>query len=112
MLFRSKNGRVAALRDLKEERKANRKFLELEVNQQNGFVDAISRLGCECASFPGGRLKIVLPEGIEVRRLYQLAAEHTVQIRRMNYRCDSLEDIFLKAMEEKPEARGSTSGRL
>ncbi len=107
-----KNGRVAALCDLEEERKANRKFLELEVNQQNGFVDAIGRLGCECASFPGGRLKIVLPENIEVRQLYQLAAEHTVQIRRMNYRRDSLEDIFLKAMEDKPAAKELASGRL
>jgi ABC-2 type transport system ATP-binding protein len=107
-----KNGRVAALCDLEEERKANRKFLELEINHGNGFVEAIGRLGCECASFAGGRLKIVLPENIAVRQLYQLAAEHTVQIRRMNYRRDSLEDIFLKAMEDKPEAREIASGSL
>ena len=31
--------------------------------------------------------------------LYRLAEEHGVQIRRLNYRRDSLEDIFLKAME-------------
>ena len=101
-----KDGRVAALCNLEEERKANRKFLELEINQGNGFVEAISRLGCECATFAGGRLKIVLPENIAVRQLYQLAAEHAVQIRRMNYRRDSLEDIFLKAMEDKPEMGG------
>jgi ABC-2 type transport system ATP-binding protein len=69
-------------------------------------------LGCECASFSGGRLKIVLPEDIAVRQLYELAVEHTVQIRRMNYRRDSLEDIFLKAMEGKPEVREIASGRL
>ena len=107
-----KKGRVAALCNLEEERKANRKFLELEVNQQNGFVEAISSLGCECAAFAGGRLKVVLPENIAVRQIYELAAEHTVQIRRMNYRRDSLEDIFLKAMEDKPEAREIASGRL
>src|SRR5437016_2399275 len=107
-----KDGRVAALCDLEEERKANRKFLELEISQGNGFVEAISRLGCECASFAGGRLKIVLPENIALRQLYQLAAEHTVQIRRMNYRRDSLEDIFFKAMEDKPETREIASGRL
>jgi len=107
-----KQGRVAALCNLEEERRANKKFLELEINHENGFVEAISRLGCECASFAGGRLKIVLPEDIAVRQLYQLAAEHTVQIRRMNYRRDSLEDIFLKAMEGKPEARETASGRL
>ena len=108
-----KQGRVAALCNLEEERKANLKFLELEVNNENGFVHAIHELGCECASFGGGRLKIVLPENIEVRKLYELAAEHTVQIRRMNYRRDSLEDIFLKAMEDRKElVKGSSNGRL
>lgn len=108
-----KEGRIAALCNLEEERKANLKFLELEVNREDGFLDAIHSLGCECASFGGGRLKIVLPENMEVRELYRLAAEHTVQVRRMNYRRDSLEDIFLKAMQNKTEAmKGSTNGRL
>lgn len=93
-----KDGKIAALCNLEEERKANLKFLELEVSSENGFLDSVRSLGCECASFGGGRLKIVLPDNIEVRQLYQLAGEHSVQIRRMNYRRDSLEDIFLKAM--------------
>jgi ABC-2 type transport system ATP-binding protein len=41
----------------------------------------------------------VLPEGIEIRDIYRLAADRDVQLRRLNYRRDSLEDIFLKAME-------------
>jgi len=32
--------------------------------------------------------------------LYRLALEHGVQIRRLNFKRDSLEDIFLKAMEK------------
>jgi ABC-2 type transport system ATP-binding protein len=36
---------------------------------------------------------------LEVRRLYEVAAAQNVQIRRLNHRRDSLEDIFLKAME-------------
>jgi len=108
-----KEGKIAALCNLQEERKANLKFLELEVNQENGFLDAITGLGCDCASFGGGRLKVVLPENIEVRELYRLAAEHTVQIRRMNYRRDSLEDIFLQAMEGKRAVtKGNASGSL
>jgi ABC-2 type transport system ATP-binding protein len=100
-----KEGRIAALCNLEEERKANLKFLELEISGGNGFVEAVSGLGCECATFSGGRLKVVMPESIEVRELYRLASEHSVQIRRMNYRRDSLEDIFLRAMEgTAPEA--------
>jgi len=41
----------------------------------------------------------VLPDGVEVRRLYEIAAGQNVQIRRLNHKRDSLEDIFLKAME-------------
>ena len=45
------------------------------------------------------RVKLVLNEGIEVRDLYRLASEYDVQIRRLSCKRDSLEDIFLKAME-------------
>ena len=112
-----KEGRIAAICNLEEERKANLKFLELEVSQENGFLESVKALGCECASFGGGRLKIVLSDNIELRQLYRLAAEHSVQIRRMNYRRDSLEDIFLKAMSggpppPPPPPPGSSNGRL
>src|SRR5260221_7851955 len=107
-----KDGRIAALSNLEEERKANLKFLELELSEENGFVEAVAGLGCECARFSGGRLKVVMPETIEVRELYRLASEHTVRIRRMNYRRDSLEDIFLRAMEGSPETRSAVNGGL
>src|SRR5229473_2951526 len=118
-----KDGKIAALSNLEEERKANLKFLELEVSQDNGFLDSVRGLGCECASFSAGRLKIVLPDQVELRQLYRLATEHSVQIRRMNYRRDSLEDIFLKAMSGNMEtsakvkaaqaqANGAMNGRL
>lgn len=112
-----KEGRIAALCNLEEERKSNLKFLELEVSQGNGFVESVQALGCECAAFGAGRLKVVLPDNIDLRHLYRLAAEHSVQIRRMNYRRDSLEDIFLKAMSTggpppPPVAAGSSNGRL
>jgi ABC-2 type transport system ATP-binding protein len=45
----------------------------------------------------------VIPDHIEVRDLYSIAAEQGVQIRRMNQRRDSLEDIFLRAMENDLE---------
>jgi ABC-2 type transport system ATP-binding protein len=102
-----KDGAVAAQHDLEEERRAHRKFLELEVGgaqpgAADGFAEAVTGLGCECAAFDGGRLKLVLPDGLQIRRLYALAVERDVQIRRLSYRRDSLEDIFLKAMEARP----------
>jgi ABC-2 type transport system ATP-binding protein len=95
-----KDGNIAAFCNLEEERRANRKFLELETRGANGtFTAAIEELGCETAAFPNGRMKLVMPDGVEIRQLYALAAEQNVQIRRLNHKRDSLEDIFLKAME-------------
>src|SRR5579871_1040269 len=96
-----KDGNIAAYCDLEQERRSNRRFLELETRgASNGcFLEALERLGCETAQGAQGRIKLILPEGLEIRRLYEVAAEQEVQIRRLNHKRDSLEDIFLKAME-------------
>ncbi len=100
-----KEGHQVHYANLEEERRANRRFLELEtVGGDNGFADAVSALGCECALTSAHRMKMVLPESFAIRELYRLAGERNIQIRRLSYRRDSLEDIFLKAME-------STNGR-
>ncbi len=94
-----KQGQIAHYSDLNEERRANRRFLELEAYGANGdFATAIERLGCECA-IAANRLKIILADGIETRDVFRVAAEQQVRIRRMNFRRDTLEDIFLKAMD-------------
>jgi ABC-2 type transport system ATP-binding protein len=95
-----KDGNIAAFCNLEEERKSNRRFIEMETRgASSSFVEAITNMGCEAAWSGNGRVKLVLPDAVEVRQLYQLAAEQNVQIRRLNHKRDSLEDIFLKAME-------------
>jgi ABC-2 type transport system ATP-binding protein len=96
-----KDGKIAAFCNLEEERRSNRRFLEIETRgATNGnFIEAIEKLGCETATGAQGRLKLILPEGLELRQLYAVADEQNVQIRRLNHKRDSLEDIFLKAME-------------
>jgi ABC-2 type transport system ATP-binding protein len=106
-----KQGEIAVYCDLEAERRGNRRFLEMEIRaeadgEQAAFAAAVEALGCECAVGARQRLKLVLPDNLEIRDLYKLAAERQVQIRRLDYKRDSLEDIFLKAME------GSGNGRL
>jgi ABC-2 type transport system ATP-binding protein len=97
-----KNGKIAALCNIEEERRSNRSFMELEtVGATERFSVSIRGLGCECVCFPGGRIKLVIPDNVEVRDLYQIASEQQVQIRRMHVRRDSLEDIFLRAMDNE-----------
>ncbi|HLW84565.1 MAG TPA: ABC transporter ATP-binding protein [Candidatus Sulfotelmatobacter sp.] len=93
------HGRIAHYSNLEEERKANKRFLELETYGANGdFTEAIEKLGCECAT-TANRLKMIMADGVEIRDIYRIAAERDVRIRRLNFRRDTLEDIFLKAME-------------
>jgi ABC-2 type transport system ATP-binding protein len=95
-----KDGRIAQYCNLEEERRANKKFLELETRGEiEAFAAAVAELGCEYAISSERRLKLVLQEGVEIRDLYRIADKQQVQIRRLNYKRDSLEDIFLKAME-------------
>jgi ABC-2 type transport system ATP-binding protein len=94
-----KDGRIVHYSNLEEERRANRRFVEMEpVGDSAAFAHALEGLGCECA-LSANRLKAVLSDGLEIRDIYRLAAEGDVQLRRLNYRRDTLEDIFLKAME-------------
>jgi len=94
-----KQGQIAHYSDLDEERRANKRFLELEAYGANGdFSAAIEKLGCECA-VTANRIKMVLADGVETRDIFRIAAEQQVRIRRLNFRRDTLEDIFLKAME-------------
>ena len=95
-----KQGRVVHYSNLEEERRANKRFVELEIiGDESGFALALQGLGCECAMAGGRRIKAVVPEEIEIRDIYRIAGERNVQLRRLNYRRDTLEDIFLKAME-------------
>ena len=95
-----KDGRIVHYSNLEEERSANRRFVEMEtVGDNSAFAEALEKLGCECAMSGSKRIKAILSDRIEIRDIYRVASEREIQLRRLNYRRDTLEDIFLKAME-------------
>ena len=101
-----KGGRIAALCNIEEERRSHLNFIELEtVGSTDEFCETLRGLGCECACFTGGRVKLVMPDRVELRDLYVAASQNGLEIRRIHRRRDSLEDIFMRAMEHEP-ARG------
>lgn len=96
-----KDGRVAKYCNLEEERRSNKKFLLIQIRgDEEGFVDGLRKLGCEVALPNRRRIKAIIPEGVEIQHLYALAESLSVQIRNLDYKRDSLEDIFLRAMDE------------
>ena len=96
-----KDGRIAAFCNLEEERRANRRFLELETRGAQRNVHRRHRTpGLRGRPVPQGPHQTgACPMAWKCASLYELAAAQNVQIRRLNHRRDSLEDIFLKAME-------------
>ncbi len=96
-----KEGKIATYCNLEEERRTNRKFLLVETRggDRDTFAAAAEAAGAEVALSGQRRLKMVLPQGLEIRELFKIAAEKEIQIRRLDYKRDSLQDIFLKAME-------------
>jgi ABC-2 type transport system ATP-binding protein len=103
-----KDGQIAAYCDLEAERRANLNFIEVEIaGDSHGFGEALAQLGCEYADLGHGRYKMVLNSGVGVRDLYRTALNRDIQIRKLSHRQDSLEDIFLKAMETGAPQNGS-----
>jgi ABC-2 type transport system ATP-binding protein len=95
-----KQGRIVQSCNIEEERRSNKRFVELEAyGHHYGFAEAMAALGCECSPLGLGRFRLVLPEGFELREIYRWASGRDVQFRRLNYRRDTLEEIFMKAMD-------------
>ncbi|MBN1805258.1 MAG: ABC transporter ATP-binding protein [Sedimentisphaerales bacterium] len=95
-----KEGRIVHYSNLALERSINQRFVEIETcGDHAGLVEDLTGIGCTCTTHGSRRLKTVLPEDFDLREIYRLAAKRNLPLRRLNYRRDTLEDIFLTAME-------------
>jgi ABC-2 type transport system ATP-binding protein len=95
-----KQGSIVHHSNLESERRTNKRFVEIQTHgDDSGFAETLVAIGCQCSAVVGGRLKAVVPEEFDLREIYRVAAGRDLQLRRLNYRRDTLEDIFMKAME-------------
>ena len=96
-----KNGAIAETCDLEADRQANKSFVEVDLEgPSDAFDAAVAALGCEIASLEPGKLKLVMPADVSTRDLWVAADEIGIGIRRLDLKRDSLQDIFLRAMED------------
>ena len=94
-----KDGMIAHECNLEEERRSNKCFVELEVTGQDGKLrDALPEIGADGVTEGGGRWRIVLPPEVEIQALWNLLGRQNLLVRKLTYRRDTLEEIFLKAM--------------
>ncbi len=103
-----KDGMIVHQSDLAAERQANKRFVQLQVTGDDRNLSAALReIGAEGVSETAGAWRIVLPIEVEVNALWRLTARENLQITKLAYRRDTLEEIFLKAvghMQPKAEA--------
>jgi ABC-2 type transport system ATP-binding protein len=94
-----KDGLVVHQADLEVERRANRRFVQLEVAGADGnFAAALREMGAEGISDGPGQWRIVLPADVAIGSLWKLAAREGLRIHKLTHRRDTLEEIFLKAV--------------
>ncbi len=95
-----KQGRIVHYANLARERSVNQRFVEIETSDDRaGLAESLTEIGCKCTPHGSRRLKMVVPEDFDLREIYRVAARLDMPLRRLNYRRDTLEDIFLTAME-------------
>jgi ABC-2 type transport system ATP-binding protein len=95
-----KQGQIVRYVNLIEERSGQKRYIEIEASGDDPVLtEALSALGGTCTSQGSGRYRMVVPENFELREIYRVASERGLLLRRLNYRQDTLEDIFLKAVE-------------
>jgi ABC-2 type transport system ATP-binding protein len=94
-----KDGMIVHQSDLAAERQANKRFVQLQVTGDDRNLGAALReIGAEGVSETAGTWRIVLPIEVEVNALWRLTARENLQISKLAYRRDTLEEIFLKAV--------------
>jgi len=94
-----KDGLVAHGCNLEEERRSNRRFVELEVVGNDGGLGAgLGEIGASGVAEGAGRWRVVLPSGVEVDALWGVLHREGLLVHRLTHRRDTLEEIFLKAM--------------
>ncbi len=95
-------GEIAGCHNLEEEKESKFKFLELDLlGDKESFTAELERRGCSSAEYADGRLKVVLPEGLSSAEVFFIALDMDVQVRKMEMKRSTLEDIFLQAVEKR-----------
>jgi ABC-2 type transport system ATP-binding protein len=93
------DGEIVHHADLEQERRANQRFVELEVSgDDSGLAVALQERGADAVTEGSGRWRIVLPPEVDLDVIWQLAAQEELLVHHLTHRRDSLEQIFLKAV--------------
>jgi ABC-2 type transport system ATP-binding protein len=96
-----KKGRVVAAGNIEAMKQTQPNLYELRVKGDlDAFIAALSELGCDCRLDRREALQVTTPAGMLSRRIFEVAQRLDVQVRHFYAKRDTLEDVFLKALED------------
>ncbi len=94
------NGRLLAEGKIRELKQMHDRCFEVRLKDgEDLFAQRLTALGCE-SHHRDGRLVVHLPESETPQLLWRTAAQHGQQIRYLRPQRSTLEEVFLKAVEE------------
>ncbi|MDX2177932.1 MAG: ABC transporter ATP-binding protein [Candidatus Sumerlaeia bacterium] len=100
-------GRVALNGVIAELKKEDRRTYDLRIEgDSERFLGAVAARGWVCSGNDRGDIRVQLPDRDDARSIFAVAREADVQLRHFHYKQDTLEDIFMNALEE---SRGSAA---
>ena len=101
-----KKGAMVAAGNIEEMRHCEKCIFEMKVKGDlDGVMSSLSERGCECRLNDRDVLEVTMPDELTPREVFQIASQLRAQVRHFYAKRDTLEDIFLKALED--EAAGA-----
>src|SRR5687767_1924724 len=98
------SGRIAAQGPIGALKGRAGRIFELRVKGEAGsFLDALTAAGFELVPSEDDILRVVVPEQQQPQLVFQLAAQHKVQVRHLRASVPTLEDVFARVVERNRE---------
>ena len=104
-----KKGKVVAAGNIEEMKQSEEGLFEIRIKGDAvRFQADLKELGCSCRMGERNSMEISTPEGMATRAIFEVARSQGVQVRHFRHKRDTLEDIFLKVLEDEspPEKIG------
>lgn len=94
-------GRVVATGNIEEMKKTDDNNFELRIKGDvDRYMASLSDLGCQCRLGDREQIHVSTPNSLSSRTFFELAHAQGAQVRHFYARRDTLEDIFIKVLEE------------
>ena len=97
-----KKGRLIVSGKIDDLKRMNETVIEVRLKGDGErFLTLLGEVGCRCERGRNDLLKVILPDGKGAEMIFSAAQQAGVQVRHLMHQRDSLEDVFIGAIEEQ-----------